>query len=173
MKGGVSGRDFSFRFDGNPSFIIEDGGFVNAISGYRLNGGDINTAGVLNNVGYLNQSQSWTGSNSFAGGMILNSGLKLKRTEVAVSSYNIGSGDIYLACKTLQTSITLNLPSASGYEGRIYFVKDEDGNAGMNNITIAASGLERIDGMSNIVLNRNFDKYALISNGTGWSMLIN
>lgn len=172
MEGGVSGRDFSFRFNGNPSFIIEDGGYVNTVTGYKLNGGDINTAGILNNVGYLNQSQSWTGSNSFTGGMILNSGLKLKRTEVAVSSYNIGAGDIYLACRTAQTAITLNLPSASGNEGRIYFIKDEDGSAGINNITIEASGLERIDGMSNIILNRNYDKYSLISNGTGWSMII-
>jgi hypothetical protein len=172
MEGGVSGRDFDFMFDGNSSFRIEEGGYVNAVTGYKLNGNDINESGALSNVGYLAQSQSWNGENTFSGGAILNGGLKVKRTEITQSSHDIIPAEIYLGCRTSMTSIVLTLPSAADNEGRMYIIKDEDGNASVNNITIYASGLDRIDGASSIILNRDYDKYAIISNGTGWCQII-
>lgn len=60
--------------------------------------------------------------------------------------------------------ITLPL-AANVAAGRIYIIKDKTGSALLNNITIAASGSDLIDGAATLVVDMNRAAFQLIGNG--------
>lgn len=66
---------------------------------------------------------------------------------------------------TAARNITLPL-AASVSSGRIYIIKDASGQANTNNITLAASGSDTIDGASSQTFNSNYGSYQVVTNGT-------
>jgi hypothetical protein len=67
---------------------------------------------------------------------------------------------------------TITLPLATTYTGRIIVVKDAKGTAGTDNITVDGNGSETVDGTANVVINTNYGKVGLVSDGTKWSVVI-
>lgn len=66
---------------------------------------------------------------------------------------------------------TINLPTAVGIGGRIYIIKDNDGNANVNNITVTPFGAENIDGIGGYTINTNYGRLGIQSNGSNWRIL--
>ncbi len=52
--------------------------------------------------------------------------------------------------------------------GKQYEVKDGAGAAATHNITVDGDGGETIDGAANVVINANYGKTVVMSNGTNW-----
>jgi len=91
------------------------------------------------------------------------------RTPVGAGAYAVLVSDVLVA----KTGITgggdaITIPNnATLRDGRSITFKDESGTATANNITITATGLT-IDGAANYVINVNFGKVTLYSDGTNW-----
>jgi len=65
---------------------------------------------------------------------------------------------------------TVNLPSVPLF-GQELIIKDGDGSANTNNITIAPSSGVTIDGVSTVLLAQNYQAYCLLWNGTEWNII--
>lgn len=63
---------------------------------------------------------------------------------------------------------TVTLPDAAICAGLVLIIKDEAGNALLNNITVDTTGNQLIDGASTQVLTINNDSLAVYSDGSGW-----
>ncbi len=76
---------------------------------------------------------------------------------------------IYLIdTNTNNTAYTLNLFTAIGNAGAEVIVKDSGGDASSYNIIIDGNGSETIDGATTKVINSNYGRLHLVSNGTSW-----
>lgn len=93
-----------------------------------------------------------------------------ERQNVA-SDLIIGPSDtfVYLTVDTTAArQITLPLASSVS-DGRIYIIKDKDGQALDNNITIVTSGSDTVDGQSSQILNSNYGSWMIVGDGgTSW-----
>lgn len=104
-----------------------------------------------------------------SGGTILSPAAALEKMqydEVAVDLI-IGSGDPYVVLN-IDTSAARNitLPLAAAVdEGRLYVIKDGSNLSETNNITVAASGSDTIDGASTVTINSDGGAVFLIGNG--------
>ena len=84
---------------------------------------------------------------------------------------NAAATDHFIGVDTTNQTITITLPSTSNVaEGKIFLIKDEGGNAGTNNVTIATTGNVNIDGSSTIVLDSDYAALNIYYNGTEWSV---
>ena len=95
-----------------------------------------------------------------------NSGYQIKRTYVNATAYTATLTDYYLAASSTSQAVTITLPSASvacGVGSGQYIVKDKNGSAGTNNITIARSGSDTIDGAVSKVINSAYGSYSFTS----------
>lgn len=73
-----------------------------------------------------------------------------------------------VGCDTT-TSFTVTLPAAAtAGVGKEYIIYDEIGNAATNNITIARSGSDTINGQTTYLLDANFELVKLYSSGTNY-----
>lgn len=66
-------------------------------------------------------------------------------------------------------AVAVNLPA--GVTGQVFFILDEKGDAGTNNITITGSGGQLINGSATLVIDHNRGGAYLTFNGTGWDVL--
>jgi hypothetical protein len=96
----------------SPAYALDVGGDVNVSSGsvYRINGADINTAGTLTNVAYLNGTgpQTFTGNNKFTGTFLAQNA----SNSVAAFNVNDASGNNILNVNTTGTAVNLNSGSS-------------------------------------------------------------
>jgi hypothetical protein len=75
----------------STSYMLDVAGDINVTTGktYRINGLDINAAGTLSNVAYLNGNNAFTGNNTYAGTSTLNAALMVNSTStLKADSYN-------------------------------------------------------------------------------------
>jgi hypothetical protein len=84
---------------------------------------------------------------------------------VSGSTYTLGN-DVVLICDATAQNVTINLPAASGLDGRTYYVKKIDSTA--HTCTIDANGSELIDGALTLVLATQWTAVTLITEGTTW-----
>jgi|SRR6185436_10631419 len=63
-------------------------------------------------------------------------------------------------------AFNVTLPTAIGIKGREYLVKRM--NAGGNNVTIACTGGQTIDGAATVVLGAQYDRARVQSDGANW-----
>lgn len=68
------------------------------------------------------------------------------------------------------TSARTIIPMASPVTGQTYRIKDANGAAATNNITITPSG-KNIDGAASLVININFGSADIVYTGTQWSVM--
>ncbi|MGF7229539.1 MAG: beta strand repeat-containing protein [Candidatus Saccharibacteria bacterium] len=93
------------------------------------------------------------------------------RTTVSDVAYTVLATDYIIAYTTLTAARTVTLPTAIGVVGRLYIIKDEAGTAGTNNITLATTASQTIDGSASKVINNNYGTAKVYSNGTNWLSL--
>ena len=72
---------------------------------------------------------------------------------------------VYLTVDTtVARQITLPL-AASVSDGRIYIIKDKDGQSLDNNITVVRAGSDTVDGATSQVLNSNYGSWMIVGDG--------
>lgn len=92
----------------------------------------------------------------------------VKRTTVADAAYAILATDYIVAYTSLTAARTATLPTAVGATGRSYILKDETGGAATNNITLATTSSQTIDGASTKVISANYGVLRVYSSGAQW-----
>jgi hypothetical protein len=97
----------------------------------------------------------------------LQSGLIIKRTATA-TSMTADIHDYLIGVTNTASPRIVTLPSAATISGKEYVVKDESGNAGTNNITVATAGAETIDGAATATIATNYGSVKVYSDGTNW-----
>jgi hypothetical protein len=88
-------------------------------------------------------------------------------TQVTTPTYTALATDYFL-CVDVAAPVTITLPT--GILGTVYVVKDCDGDADTNNITIQGTGGQLVDG-STATINSPYGSISLIFNGTEWSIV--
>jgi hypothetical protein len=87
-------------------------------------------------------------------------------TDVTVTPYTATIDDYFL-CVDVVGPASIILPTS--VVGKIYVVKDCDGDANTNNITVTATG-STIDGAASAVINTNYGSLNFVFNGTEWNI---
>ena len=86
------------------------------------------------------------------------------------SSYGAQVTDYYIGVNGVGVTVTLPI-GASLNPGKTYFIKDESGVALVNNITVASTVPNLIDGSASVLINRNYMALQVIWTGTFWSII--
>lgn len=80
------------------------------------------------------------------------------------------ANDCYLRCNADASPLSVILPAASAYPGRVAHIKKIDASA--NAVTVAGVGGEVIDGSGSLSIGTSLQSYTLISNGqSGWDII--
>lgn len=103
------------------------------------------------------------------GSLVVNGGVRVKRTTVADTTYTILTSDYLIAVTSLTAPRTLTLPTvASAGIGRVVIIKDESGSAGTHTITIDGSGAETVDGAASVTITTNRGVVRVYCSGAAW-----
>lgn len=78
------------------------------------------------------------------------------------------SDDVILGDAT-SGAITITLPTAVGFSGKVFNIKKTDSS--VNSVTIATTSSQTIDGALTAPLISQYQSFTLVSNGTNWSVL--
>ena len=163
--------ELSSSLGGSASFFYGDGSQLTNLPG----GGGGGAGGIFTTV---NATKAYTtssiniGSNStpthtfaVAGSSFMSGGVTYKRKEIS-STYTASTTDYYLGINSTNGTVSVRLPDADDCsDGQTYVIKDEGGNANTNNITVAASGAQTIDGVNSVVLESPYAALQLYCNG--------
>lgn len=85
------------------------------------------------------------------------------------TSTTLTAADFYLGITDTTAARTVNLPPLKSVPlEQFYIVKDESGNAVVNNITIDGNGTEPIDGALTKVINNNYGAVGILRSATAW-----
>lgn len=87
-------------------------------------------------------------------------------TDVTTTPYTPGATEYFL-CVDVAGPASIVLPT--GVVGKVYVVKDCDGDASTNPITITATG-STIDGSASATINVDYGSLTFVFNGTEWSI---
>lgn len=88
-------------------------------------------------------------------------------TQVITTTYTALSTDYFL-CVDVNAPVTITLPT--GILGTVYVVKDCDGDASTNPISIQGTGGQLVDGSATATINVNYGSLTFVFNGTEWSI---
>lgn len=97
----------------------------------------------------------------------------IKRTSVSDPIYIASTTDHYIGVDTSTNLVTITLPLAAlAGNGKVLVIKDESGNASVNNITIAVAGVNTIDTSPGYVMSTAFESITVVSDGVnGWFII--
>ena len=84
------------------------------------------------------------------------------------STYTVTSADHTIICNN-SSAISINLPTASGIDGRIYVIKKVSGTS--SNVTIDGFSTQKIDGANTKVLTTQYEVVQIQSDGSNWIIL--
>jgi len=85
------------------------------------------------------------------------------------ATYTVESGEtIVLSEYTTTDTQTITIATSELGSGRVIIIKDGDGNASSNNITVATEGDETIDGAATGSIAADSGSLNLFSDGTNW-----
>lgn len=151
----------------------------NCRDGFRLENGSIYD--LKNNVSYNNSSNNYrfddggsedsSNTTNILNSKYYNPYITIKPiTDINTATYDLTQSDYILSCSYPSTGpiTSITLMSSEVIAGRTVVIKDSSGNAGTNNITIDTEGAETIDGNATFVINTNYEKVMLYSDGSNW-----
>ena len=82
------------------------------------------------------------------------------------SPYTVLAADQFIAADVATAVITVRLPNTTD-TGRVIYIKDSEGNAGTNNITLTTpGGTVTIDGVTSYAMNTNYQSVSVVWTGT-------
>lgn len=88
----------------------------------------------------------------------------------AASPYTVLATDYYIAVDSTAGTVSILLPNAPT-TGRIFVVKDTDGQSAINNITVTTvGGVVTIDGSTSFIMNTAYESVSLLFNGTSYEV---
>ena len=90
---------------------------------------------------------------------------------VATTPYAVTGHRIGLLVSSSVGAITINLPSAAAYNGETIYIKDNDGSASTNNITVVPDGAQTIDGDASLTIDGDYSGVQIKSDGTDWKIV--
>lgn len=91
--------------------------------------------------------------------------VRARRTATGIS-YTMLPADVIVGVTSTASARTITLPAATAVKaGLPYYVKDESGGAGTNNITIQRAGSDTVDGATSVAITANYGAKALYSDG--------
>lgn len=97
--------------------------------------------------------------------LVAKTGLVHNHRTIAISM-TASLDDYYIGTDSSAAPVQISLLSAASlYAGQTIIVKDEAGSSSINNVTIAASGSETIDGQNSVVLESPYSSIQLYCNG--------
>lgn len=107
----------------------------------------------------------------------INSDIKMNEAQIVkltpvdnLSPYVVLATDYYLAVRTVSNTYTIQLPDLP-QTGRVFIIKDVDGQAVTNNITVTTvSGLVTIDNSTTFIMNSPYQSAQFIFNGTAFEI---
>ena len=101
----------------------------------------------------------------------INGSLSLGLTAVDNSDHTVTSTDYCIMMHSMSQGRTVTIPSAQRSVGRILVIKDRDGNASSNNITIDPEGSVTIDNSATYTIGESAGFVMLICDGTNWFII--
>jgi len=171
--GSPGGSDTQVQFNDGGSALGGDAGLtyvkgtdVLSGSGQWTIGGGLITTGDISGSGTLE-----VGGNATLGGNLNVSGAQVVNRTAATTTYSVTATDYYIGCNTNGGAFTVTLPATSGLEGRILCIKDEQGEAGTNTLTLSCSNAETLDGQTTRVINTNYSSLTMVSDGSNWFII--
>jgi len=150
----------------SASFFMGDGSRLT-----NVGAGNANAQGPLGSLQFRNDAGVGTISGSsnlvFQNNVLqVGGGLKFNRRSIN-TTITASTTDYYIGTDTTNGVLSIRLPDAGNLlSGQTYVVKDEAGTANNNNVTIAASGSQTIDGQNQVILESPFASIQLYCNGT-------
>ena len=84
------------------------------------------------------------------------------------ANYTMLVTDVIVGVDTSGGAVTITLPLASNADNRMYYIVDEGGAAGTNNITVNRSGSDTISGAPTLSINTHYGRIVFYSNGSNW-----
>lgn len=95
--------------------------------------------------------------------------IPLFATTTKTANYTLTIADDIVFCDTSGGAFTITLPSPTGIAGKIFRIIDSTGNFQTNNLTLARSASEKIEGLAaSKVLQTNWGWFTIVTNGTDW-----
>jgi hypothetical protein len=124
-------------------------------------------------------SPSQIGTGTPSSGKYVDGGTDAWTTLPIVTSYHSVVGTSYLSTLSdriigvnYSAPVAITLVNAASVPiGTVVIVKDESGNAGTNNITITPQSGQNIEGVSNQVIDSDYDLRRMYSNGSNWLLV--
>lgn len=131
-------------------------------------GGDDVTLAQYNGVALIFNGTAWvlaTGAGSGASNEVT----AVNPIDDTDSPYTVTADDHVILCDDTSGNITVNLPTASGIDNRLYVIKKT--NSSTNTITIDPNGSETIDGSATFLMYDFGDSVRILSDGTNWHII--
>jgi len=92
-----------------------------------------------------------------------------KNVATKTANYTALQSDDVILGDATSGAITITLPTAVGFSGKVFNVKKTDSS--VNSVTIATTSSQTIDGALTAPLISQYQSLTLVSNGTNWSVL--
>ena len=86
------------------------------------------------------------------------------------ANYTATATDSLILVDSTSGAVTITLPTAVNITGRHYTIKDWKGQSATNNITIATTSSQTIDGETTVVLAITYGSITVVSDGANWSI---
>ncbi len=89
-----------------------------------------------------------------------------KNTAVSTATYTVLLTDLFVGMSN-SSARTVTLPSANTLQpGQAFVIKDTNGNAGTNNVTVQRAGSDTIDGATSKAISSNYGALRLYTDGS-------
>ena len=110
---------------------------------------------------YVDATIGWKASSSLGG--------RIVDVETFSSSDTLDANNEVCLCDTTSGVLTLNLPAAASYTGRVYQVKKTSADA--NTVVIDGNASETIDGGLTATLTTQYESITIVSDGSNWFII--
>lgn len=134
-----------------------------------VNNNEIRTNTLKDSTGVTNITLASSGLPSFPNGI---NGFPTQITVTTkTANYTILDGDGFrtILCDSTSGAFTVTLPAVATNTNRVITFKKTDSST--NTVTIARAGSATIDGATNNWLNRQYDEFTVICDGTNWHVV--
>lgn len=160
------GFNFSIDID---SLVILEGGTINSNPTFIGSGFLVFGQVAISGSGY---AYSVSDTLNIIAATVFVGSYPFKAIGITDSPYSVKGIDQYVACNSSTGAISVVLPGINYTNlGYVFVIKDIDGNASVNNITISVSGGLTIDGSLTRIINTNYGVLSVVFNGGSYSIV--